>query len=547
MRQRIIAIASLLAACTAKNGEPTPPPPDMPPPPAPAGLTDGWPLFGPRTTRQLRRLTTEQYLASVKTLLDVETSSVPRTEPVASVAGFPAIGASSAALSSAGVAEFESAASFFADAAMVSSRARISPCTPASISDTDCFRSFVTSFGRRAFRRALTAEEIDAYAALTAEVAARSDDPWEGVRSTVTAFLQSPNFLYLAEVGEPDPDAPGQIRFTNDEMASRLSYFLTGDMPDDDLLDAASRGELTTVAGIAAQTDRLLAKSEARDAMRLFFSVMLALDGLDRFTRPVQLYPSYTPTLGRALKEETLATLDDAVFVRDLDYRRLFDQYDTFVNAELAAFYGVPAPSGEGFSRATLPAGPRRGLLGQAGVLAVHDHDSSTSPTKRGLFVLTRILCQPLPLSPPAGVRIPPLPTGMLTMRQRLAQHSTIEGCAGCHATMDAVGLSLENFDAMGVYRETDRGLQIDDTGVLGGTTYRGGAELGSLIAESEATGPCLIGSIYGASVGHLPDDFDRDSFAAAVSEFDGSGGRIRAVLKAITTSDGFRFTTGAD
>lgn len=561
-RELTFATALALAGCTGligdispqnqdqkpnpNNPDPNPPPP---PPPKPAELTNGWPTFGPRTTAQLRRLTSEQYFASVRTLLEVTTSSVPLIEPVAPVAGFPAIGAASSALSSDGVAELENAANFFAAAALADqhARAHVSPCTPASNTDDACFRIFVTTFGRRAFRRALTADEIDAYVALASTVAVNSNDPWQGVQFTVSAFLQSPNFLYLSEVGEPDPDMPGRIRFTNDEMASRLSYFLTGNMPDDALLDAAQAGELTTLAGVNAQADRLLAKSDARDAMRIFFSVMLSLGGLDNFTRPPQLYPLFTPTLGSALKEETLLTLDDAVFVRELDYRRVFDQFDTFVNDELADFYGVARPGSGDFERVTLPEGARRGLLGQAGVIAVHDHDSSTSPTKRGLFVLTRLLCQPLPLSPPAGVRIPPLPTGVMTARQRLSQHSTIDGCAGCHVTMDSLGLSLEHFDAMGVYRELDHNLEIDDTGVLGSDTYHGEAELAALVADAEATGPCLISALYGTSVGHLADDFDRDTFASLVDTFDQSGGKVRAVLKAITASDGFRFTTGAN
>ncbi|MCC7383324.1 MAG: DUF1592 domain-containing protein [Deltaproteobacteria bacterium] len=557
------AAAALLAACTGTIGEPSrsatdpsatePPPATTTPPtttpnptPTPSPLTNGWPTFGPRVTAQLRRLTTEQYLASVRTLLEIDTTGAPDIEPVSPVAGFPAIGAASAAVSSNGVAQFEGAAIYLAETAVASaaSRARVSPCTPASTTDDACFRSFVTSFGRRVFRRALSTEEIDAYAGLAATVAGTTRDPWRGVQSVVSAFLQAPSFLYLLEVGEPDPDQPGRLRFTNDEMASRLSFFLTGNTPDDTLLDAAAAGELTTLDGVNAQIDRLLATADARAAMRTFFGVMLSLDGLDHFTRPPQLYPAFTPTLGRAFKEETLLTLDDAVFGRALDYRRVFDQRETFVNAELAAFYGIPAPSGAGFSRAALPEGPRRGLLGQAGVLAVHDHDSSTSPTKRGLFVLTRLLCQPLALSPPAGVRIPPLPTGEMTARQRLAMHSTLPGCSGCHVAMDSVGLSLEHFDPMGAYRESDHGLPIDDRGQLGTSAYQGAAELGSLIASSAAVGPCLIGSLYGVGVGHLADDFDRDSFAAAVRAFDDNGGQVRAVLKAIAASDGFRFTT---
>jgi len=120
------------------------------------------------------------------------------------------------------------------------------------------------------------------------------------------------------------------------------------------------------------------------------------------------------------MKQETLLTFDDLVFTRDGDYRHLFDQQETFVNNELAGLYGVTAPSGAAFARATLPmTSGRVGLLGQAGVLAARDHSDGTSPTKRGLFVLTRLLCQDLPLMPPANLQIPPPPTGLITARQR--------------------------------------------------------------------------------------------------------------------------------
>src|SRR5262249_12510263 len=134
-----------------------------------------------------------------------------------------------------------------------------------------------------------------------------------------------------------------------------------------------------------------------------------------------------------------------------------------------------------------------------------------------------------------------------MTARERLSQHSTIPGCAGCHVTMDSVGLSLEHFDALGVYREMDHGRPIDDSGQLGASAYHGESELASLVASAAATGPCLVSSLDGVSVGPLADDFDKDSFAAAVNAFDQNQGKVRAVLKAIASSDGFRFTTGAN
>jgi hypothetical protein len=384
---------------------------------------------------------------------------------------------------------------------------------------------------------------MNAYAGLTSQVATATGDVNQGIEATLSAFLQSPNFLYLSEVGEPDPQDGSRYRYTNYEMASRLSYFLTGTMPDDALLDAAAAGTLTTTDGVQAQATRLLEVPAAHDAVAAFFSSLFSLNNLDTLTRPVEIFSQFTPTLGAAMKQETLLTLDDAVFSSDTDYRHLFDEQETFVNAELAALYGLQPPVGAGFEKVTLPASSGRvGLLGQAGVLAARDHSDGTSPTKRGLFILTRLLCQNLPLMPPANLQIPPAPTGLLTARQRLSQHAQDPVCAGCHSHTDPVGFSLEHFDALGVYRDKDHGLAIDDTGQIGATQYQGVAGLGATLRDHPALLPCLIQSLYGVGVGHLATDFDHDTFASLVTEFTTNGARIRPLLAALVASDGFRY-----
>jgi hypothetical protein len=503
----------------------------------------GWPAFGPIQSFQLRRLTNEQYLATVQTLLGVSTDGVPSIEPVPSVRGFPAIGASTVAVSGAGVAKFENAARFLAQAAFgpTGPRQKLLPCTPSGPADQACITSFVTAFGRRAFRRPLSADEVTAYAALASQVAAGANDVWTGLEALVSAFLQSPSFLYLSEVGAPDPDNPSRYRLTDYEMASRLSYFLTNNMPDDALLDAAAAGALSTVEGVRAQASRLAALPAAHDTVGAFFVALLALDGLTMMTRIPEAFPKFTPTLAAAMQKETLLGVDDLVFARDGSYRTLFDQPTTFVNAELAALYGVPAPPGTGFQQVTLPPG-RAGLLGQAGVLAARDHADATSPTRRGLFVLTRLLCQDLPLAPPANLAIPPAPTGRMTARQRLEMHAQNPTCASCHSHTDPVGLSLEHFDAIGAYRDTDNGLAIDDTGKLDDASFQGLLGLAAVLRDHPALGPCLIQSFYHVSIGRVSNDFDKETFRALVDGFQTGGARIAPLLAAIAASDGFRY-----
>jgi Protein of unknown function (DUF1592)/Protein of unknown function (DUF1588)/Protein of unknown function (DUF1595)/Protein of unknown function (DUF1587)/Protein of unknown function (DUF1585) len=526
---------------TGTNGGPTGGGPGDPSVP----VADGWPLFNPSQAFQLRRLTTEQYTASVQTLLGVSVTGMPPIEHVSPVGGFSAIGASTVSVSGAGVGQFENAARFLAQAAFAPTgpRQKLVPCTPSGPTDGACFKSFVTAFGQRAFRRPLTAAEVTAYTALASQAATANSDAWLGLEATVSAFLQSPNFLYLPEVGVPDPANPGRYRFTDYEMASRLAYFLTNNTPDDAMLAAAASGSLTTPEGIQTQAARLLALPAGHDSVRGFFTSLLALDSLDTLSRPIELFPKFTAALGAAMKQETLLVLDDLVFSRDGDYRHLFDQQETFVNAELASLYGLAPPPGTGFQRVSLPpTSGRAGLLGHAGVLAARDHSDGTSPTKRGLFVLTRLLCQNLPLLPPANLQIPPPPTGVLTARQKLEQHASNAVCASCHTATDPVGLSLEHLDAMGVYREMDHGMPIDDTGKIGDKQYQGEAGLGAILRDHAALGPCLIQAFFSVGVGHLATEFDRDTFGSMVRQFDMSGARIRSLLTAITASDGFRY-----
>jgi hypothetical protein len=508
-----------------------------------AAGNNGWPAFAATQAFQLRRLTTTQYLASIKTLLGVDTEALPPIEGVSPVAGFSAVGASSSAVSSAGVGQFEIAARFLVDSAFANGLPAFVPCTPAGVDDAACFTQFVSEFGRRAFRRPLSGDEVSRYSSLATQVATTSADATEGLRAALSAFLQSPNFLYLPEIGEPDPEDASRVRFSNYEMAARLSYFLTNDTPDDELLAAAEAGTLTTLAGIQAQTERLLTSPAAHTMVTTFFDGLLSLDALDTLSRPVEIFPLFTSNLAIAMKQETALVIDDLVFTRDEDYRGLFDQPDTFVNPELAALYGIPAPATAGFERVTLPpSSGRMGLLGHAGVLAVRDHSDATSPTKRGLFVLTRLLCRNLPLLPPANLQIPQPPTGNLTAREKFEQHSADPVCAACHDYTDPVGLSLEHFDALGAYRETDHGLPIDDTGEIDGVTFQGLAGLAAVVRDDPALLPCLTQSLYSVGVGHLSTEFDRTSFSGLVDELASNGGRIRPLIAALVTSEGFRY-----
>ncbi|MFO0593913.1 MAG: DUF1592 domain-containing protein [Myxococcaceae bacterium] len=534
---------TLTLGCEGTIAGPQPNPLD-PATAVPEEPSNGWPSRFQDTTEisGLRRLTTEQYFNALRSLLGIDVTGVPTIEPVSPIRGFATIGASTAIVSSAGAGKFEDASRAAAAAAFanVSLRSSLVPCTPSGVADTACFQRFVQGFGLRAFRRPLDADELDRYTTLAVTTATAANDPWAGVEATASAFLQSPFFLYLVETGEPDPADATRWRLTSYEVAARLSFFLLNDTPDATLLAAAEADQLLTPDGVRVQAERLLASNSARTAMRSTFTSLLALEGLDTLARSPALFPAYTPTLGPALKEEALRGLEDLVFTRDADWRTAFDANETFVNEELSGFYGVSWPSGAtGWVKSAVT--KRTGLLGRAGVLAVHDGVNGTSPTKRGLFVLTRLLCKDLALAPPANLVVPNPPSGLMTARARLSIHDQDATCAGCHKPMDSVGLSLERFDAVGAWRETDRGMALDTTGVLEGRTYDGEEELSTMLAQHPALGPCLLQSLYGNGVGRLATEFDRQTFGALVAAFQTNGGRLRATLLDVTTSDGFR------
>lgn len=345
------------------------------------------------------------------------------------------------------------------------------------------------------------------------------------------------------EVGETDPQDATRRRYDNYEMASRLSYFFWNSTPDDALLDAAERGELTGAQGLRTQAARLAQAPRAREALTAFFVELLGLDGLDTLSKDATLFPRMTPTLATAMREETIRAIDEVTFERDADLREIFDSRTTFVNTELAALYGLPAPTAAGFSRVELPTGiPRRGILGHASFLALHSHAERSSPTLRGKFIRETLMCQGLPEAPPV---IPELPgTEGLTLRQRLEQHRTDMYCASCHRLMDPMGLGLENFDAIGAYRATDQGQPIDPSGDVDGVAFNDAASLGTLLRNHEDTASCLALTLYRYATGHLETRGERRSTDSVLTAFTAAGHRFRALAVEIATSDGFRYAS---
>lgn len=490
---------------------------------------------------RLRRLTLSQYENSVRDLLGV-TADTAMLTAIPPLNGMRAIGASSVALPQRDVEVLETLASTasaraFGDATQ---RQKLTGC---DAEQAGCAESFVSSFGARVFRRPLTDAERARYLGLLRTATQLSSDGWIGLRVVTQAFLQSPSFLYRAELGEPDPRAVPRRTLSNHEVASRLSFFLWNSTPDSALLAAADSGELATPTGFAAQLDRLLASPRATEAIDELFSDYLQLDALDALVKLPEAYPSATPTLPSAMKQETLLSLRDFLWSDRGDFREVFTSNRSFVNPELAKLYGVRAPTADSFSEISLPAtGPRAGLLTQASFLALHAHPGRSSPTLRGKFIRENLLCQAIPAPPPdVNTSLPAIPKDAMTARDRLTQHRANPSCAGCHSLMDPLGLALEQFDGLGAFRQTENGKPIDPSGELDGMQFRDARELAAVLAMRPGTADCFVRTVLRYARGALENDSEAPLLTALGGEFQTAGFRLPDLISRVATEPSFR------
>jgi hypothetical protein len=495
----------------------------------------------------IRRLLDRQYVNTIRDLLGTDAAALAEPPANLTAHGFDAIGAATLSLSPTDVRRYEDSARAIAEWARID-LGTLSPyldCEPTGPSDEACMTAFVERFGRRAFRRPLTADEIDRFSALGTATAESMAGFYAGVEYVISAFLQSPSFLYQIELGEPDPDDPGRVRLTGYELAGRLSYFLVDSTPSEALLDAAETGALADPDGLRDAAREVLDRPEARAALSGFYDERFKLRDLATMSKDPETFPDFDVDLANAMRQEALALFGHIVWEEDADFRELFTARYAFVNADLAALYGVDPPDGDGYEMRELPASQgRAGILGQAGFLALHAHPVSTSPTKRGRFVAERLLCTDVPPPPPDVMpELPEDPGGPETMREKLARHITDEGCASCHSVMDGIGLGFEHFDAVGAWRADDRGMALDVTGVVPDLgPFDGVEELAELLAGSDKVNSCWVRNLYRHATGHEEYPGERVMLEDVEAGFAADGFKVRELLVELVASDAFRY-----
>jgi hypothetical protein len=368
------------------------------------------------------------------------------------------------------------------------SRQRIFVCRPSTpAEELSCATRILSTMARRAFRRPVTDQDLAA--PLSFYKSARAEGDFDaGIQAALPAILASPKFLYRAE-RTPAGQAPGAVhRITDLDLASRLSFFLLGRAPDEELLRLAERGTLSDPKTLDAQVRRLLADPRSKSLVTSFSFQWLKMRGLDDIEPDAVVFPNFDESLRDAFRRE-LELFVEAVLREDRSVLDLLTADFTFVNERLALHYGIPNVRGDQFRRVTLADSNRWGLLGKGSVLLSTSYANRTAPVIRGAWILENILGTPPAAPPPDVEAFQENKDGekAKTIRAIMEQHRAKPSCNACHGVMDPLGFALENFDAIGEWRAQDRwaGTPIDASSQLvDGTTISGPVDLRKVLLK---------------------------------------------------------------
>ena len=493
-----------------------------------------------------RLLTADQYANSIAQLFgeDIAESILPPIPPMARTDGLLASGSAFVGVTSDQVSQIQqTAASIAAQVVDQDHRDFLIPCSPeeTEAADTSCAALFLEETGRLLFRRPLSYSRLSDLVHVADYAAEQTGDFYDGLALALEAMLISPDFIFIVDRAEADPDAPSQQRLDAYSLASRLSFLLWNAPPDDVLLQEAEAGILYTQQGLAGAVDRMLVSARLESGVRAFFDDLMAFDEFNSLAKDPLVYPMVTGTTLEHAREQTLRTIVDHLVARQADYRDLFTTRQTFMSLQLAAVYDTPA--GQGWVPFEFEEeGPRLGLLTHVSFLAANSHSVRSSPTLRGKALRETFLCQRVP-DPPPDVDFSSLEEAedAATAKERLAVHNTNPSCAGCHLITDPMGLSLENFDGAGRFRETENGAPLDIAGELDGIFYEDIAGLAHATRNHPKLSACLINRLYAYGTGGpVSLREDRDTLAEFEARFAKNGYQLSTLLRDIALSDAF-------
>lgn len=500
----------------------------------------------------MRRLSRVEYNNTVRDLLQTEArpaDAFPGDQ--LSQEGFDTVGAV-LSVSPRHTESYETAAidlveGLFAQPSTSPARQAILVCPLAAGSEAACVRNIFTQFLPRAYRRSVTAEEIDAAVAVVTRGVTAGNTYEASLKAGLEAVLLSPYFLFRVEI-DADPTSPEAHPVTDFELATRLSYFLWSSMPDDALFAAAAANKLRQdPTELGRQVSRMLDDPKASSLVSHFASQWLRLSQLDTAAPSTTAFPSYDDALRSSAQQETGLFFQELV-KENLPLETFLLGDFTFANARLATQYGIAAPASSGFAKVSLTGTPRIGALTQTSFLMANAHADRTSPVLRGVWVLERLLCSPPP-PPPTNLDIPSQVETLpgLTLRQSLEQHRKDPLCNACHAVFDPIGLGFENFDGIGKYRTVDGGLPVDATGVLGGKAFDGPAQLAPLLASDPRFRSCVAQQLLTYGVGRSFAAGDGKMYADAVARHAAADGKAkwRSWIEMIASTEAFQTRRG--
>ena len=405
-----------------------------------------------------------------------------------------------------------------------------------------CFATLLAKFAQYAYRRPVVEAEVAGLADIAQDFVMTGGTPQDALQVAFKGVLLSPHFLYRVEL-DPAPTSKDPHRLSGFELASRLSYYLWSTMPDEPLFVQAQSGNLAADAALASEVERMLADPKAAALVSNFAGQWLNLRRTVQAMPDKVAFPSFDDELRAALRTES-----EMFFAELLQKARpiseLLTGTFTYVNPKLAAHYGLPAPAGSGFSRVDLVGTQRVGFLTQGSFLTITSNPTRTSPVKRGKWVLDQVLCSPPP-PPPPGVDTTLPDTGPTSLRQRLELHRANEPCKSCHAVMDPIGLSFENFDGIGAYRAMDQYGPIDATGTLplpsGEVSFPGASVLGPILANDERLAKCAAEKVLTYAVGRGFSAHDEQTLQSVVAATTASGKGLRGLFASVASSEAFR------
>jgi hypothetical protein len=498
--------------------------------------------------RSFRRLSRREYNNVVHDLLGDTTAPANQFGLEVYVNGFDN-GSDGLTVQATDVDAFQGAAEQLAATAVLQNLSGlVQGCDPA-LDEGACVEAFLGSFPKRAYRRPLTSTETERLRTVY-EAGSAYGGFAGGIQLMLEAVLQSPAFLYREELGSADPSLPPNVvKLTPYEVASEISFLVTGSMPDDALLAAAEEGALATPDDYVRETKRLLGSPGARPALRSFLHQWMATDQLVSLSKDPTVYPSFDAATAASMAGELDRYFDQVLWSGSGSLRELLTSPASFVDPTLAGLYGVAAP-GSDFAPITLDPSVRQGVMTRAGFLAVHSDTDSSGPVPRGVFVLNTLLCTP-PSPPPPNV--PPAPPASAaaanhqTTRQRFDAHLSDDLCKECHNVIDGVGFGFEQFDGVGALRTTENGSPVDTSGTLLGTDvdgpFIGVSALASKLAGSEQALGCFEKQLYRYAMGR-EEDASAAPLLASLGAARSADSRITDFLLAIVRDPSFAIRT---